>query len=126
MSHEDEQRIAAKLARLMAVICVRNSRLEDLHAGRVPVSRTGDGSDVVVQDGDGNRIPWSEVSRIDDAEMRALMREIVDRLYTFQLRIDDPEFRAEIERWAAATAHWDAPTPDAVLGAIPAKAPEHG
>ena len=126
MAPDDEQRIAAQLARLMAVICVRNTRLEDLHAGRVPVSRTGDGSDVVVEDGDGNRIPWSEVSRIDDQEMRALMHEIVDRLYTFQLRIDDPEFRAEIERWAAATAHWDAPTPDAVLSAVRAKAPERG
>lgn len=126
MAPDDEQRIAARLARLMAVICVRNSRLEDLHAGRVPVSRTGDGSDVVVVDGNGNRIPWSEVSRIDDQEMRALIHEIVDRLYTFQLRIDDPEFRAEIERWAAATAHWDAPTPDAVLSAIPAKSPERG
>jgi len=126
MAPDDEQRIAAQLARLMAVICVRNSRLEDLHAGRVPVSRTGDGSDVVVEDGEGNRIPWSEVSRIDDAEMRALMREIVDRLYTFQLRIDDPAFRAEIERWAAATAHWDAPKPDAVLSALPAKAPTRG
>lgn len=126
MAPDDEQRIAAQLARLIAVICVRNSRLEDLHTGRVPVSRTGDGSDVVVEDGDGNRIPWSEVSRIDDAEMRALMREIVDRLYTFQLRIDDPAFRAEIERWAAATARWDAPKPDAVLSATPAKAPARG
>ena len=39
MSPDEEQRIAAQLARLMAAICVRNSRLEDLHAGRVPVSR---------------------------------------------------------------------------------------
>ena len=123
MNPDDERRIAAQVARLMAVICVRNSRLEDLHAGRVPVSRTGDGSDIVVEDGEGNRIPWSEVSRIDDDEMRALMREIVDRLYTFHLRIDDPQFRAEIERWAAATAHWDAPKPDAILSAIPAEAP---
>lgn len=123
MTPDDEERIAAQLARLMAVICVRNSRLEHLHAGRVPVSRTGDGSDIVVQDGEGSRIPWSEVARIDDDEMRALMREIVDRLYTFHLRIDDPLFRAEIERWAAATAHWDAPKPDAILSAIPAEAP---
>lgn len=123
MTPDDAQRIAAQLARLMAVICVRNSRLEDLHAGRIPVSRTGDGSDIVVEDGGGNRIPWSEVSRIDEAEMRALMREIVDRLYTFHLRIDDPAFRAEIDRWAAATAHWDEPKPDATLSAIPADAP---
>ena len=123
MTPDDEQRIAAQLARLMAVICVRNSRLEDLHAGRVPVSRTGDGSDIFVQDAEGNRIPWSEVSRIDDDEMRALMREIVDRLYTFHLRIDDPLFRAEIERWAAATAHWEAPKPDPILSDMPAETP---
>ena len=126
MTPDDEQRIAAQLARLMAVICVRNSRLEDMHAGRVPVSRTGDGSDIVVLDGEGNRIPWTEVARIDDDEMRALMREIVDRLYTFHLRIDDPAFRAEIDRWAAATAHWDAPKPDPVLSAIPADVSERG
>jgi hypothetical protein len=126
MTPDDERRIAAQLARLMAVICVRNSRLEDLHAGRMPVSLTGDGSDIVVLDGEGNRIPWSEVSRINDEEMRALMREIVDRLYTFHLRIDDPTFRAEIDRWAAATAHWDAPKPDPVLSAIPADVSERG
>jgi hypothetical protein len=126
MTPDDEHRIAAQLARLMAVICVRNGRLEDLHAGRVPVSRTGDGSDVIVEDAEGNRIPWSEVSRIDDCEMRALMREIVDRLYTFHLRIDDPAFQAEIDRWASATAKWDAPKPDPVLSAIPAVTPERG
>ena len=98
MRPEDEDRIAAQLARVMAVACVRNTQLETLHAGQVPASRTGDGSDVIVVDADGNRIPWSEVSRIDDDEMRALMREIVDRLYTFHLRIDDPAFRAEIDR----------------------------
>ena len=62
MTPDDLQRIAAQLARLMAAICVRNSRLEDLHAGRVPISLTGDGSDIVVLDGEGNRIPWFEVS----------------------------------------------------------------
>ncbi len=110
----------------MAAICLRSSRLEDLHAGRVPISLTGDGSDIVVLDGEGNRIPWSEVSRIGDEEMRALMCEIVDRLYTFHLRIDDPAFRAEIDRWAAATAHWDAPKPDPVLLAITVDMPERG
>jgi hypothetical protein len=77
-----------------------------------------------VLDGEGNRIPWSEVSRIGDEEMHALMREIVDRLYTFHLRIDDPAFRAEIDRWAAITAKWDSPKTDPVLSAIPAKTSE--
>ena len=126
MRPENENRIAAQLARVMAVACVRNTQLEALHAGRTPISRTGDGSDVIVQDAEGNLIPWSEVSRINDDEMRALMREIVDRLYTFHLRIDDPAFRAEIDRWAAMTAKWDAPRPDPVLSAIPAETPEGG
>jgi hypothetical protein len=126
MRPEDEDQIAAQLARVMAVACVRNTQLETLHAGPAPVSHARDGSDVVVVDAEGNRIPWSEVSRIDDAEMRALMREIVDRLYTFHLRVDDPAFRAEIDRWAAMTAKWDAPKPDPVLAAVPAETPERG
>ena len=66
MRPEDENRIAAQLARVMAVVCVRNTQLETLHAGRVPVSSTGDGCDIIVVDTEGNRIPWSEVSRIND------------------------------------------------------------
>ena len=126
MRPEDEDRIAAQLAKVIAVACVRNTQLENLHAGRTPVSRTGDGSDIVVEDAIGNRIPWSEVSQIDDDEMRALMREIVDRLYTFHLRIDDPAFRAAIDRWAAMAWKWDAPKPDPVLSAIPTGVPERG
>ena len=126
MRPENENRIAAQLARVMAVACVRNTQLEILHAGLTPVSHAGDGSDVVVVDAAGRRIPWSEVSRINDDEMRALMREIVDRLYTFHLRMDDPAFRAEIDRWAAMTAKWDAPKPDPVLSTIPAEKPERG
>ena len=126
MRPEDEDRIAAQLARVMAVACVRNTQLETLHAGRVPISHTGDGTDVIVEDAAGRRILWSEVSRINDDEMRTLMREIVDRLYTFHRRIDDPAFRAEIDRWAAMTAKWDAPKPDPVLSTIPSETPERG
>ncbi|MFW5880933.1 MAG: hypothetical protein ACOCTP_00240 [Roseicyclus sp.] len=56
----------------------------------------------------------------------ALMREIVDRLYTSRQRIDDPAFQAEIDRWAAMTAKWDAPKPDPVLSATPEEMPERG
>ena len=112
MNDEAEKRIAAQLAKAMAMICVRNSRLEDLHAGQVPVTRTGDWSDVVVIDADGNRIPWAEVSRIDDDEMRALMRDVVNRLYTFHLKPEDSALRAEIERWMAVASRWDEPDLD--------------
>ncbi|MCF6317359.1 MAG: hypothetical protein L3J30_14030 [Marinosulfonomonas sp.] len=112
MNKEAEKRIAAQLAKAMAMICVRNTLLEDLHAGPGPVTRTGDYSDVVVLDAEGNRIPWSEVSRIDDAEMRDLMRQIVNRLYTFHLSSDDPGLRSEIDRWMSVAGKWDDPELD--------------
>lgn len=100
------------------MICVRNSCLEGLLAGQVPISRTGDGSDVVVVDAEGNRIPWKDVSRIDDDEMRALMRDIVNRLYTFHLQSDEPGLRAEFERWLTVAGKWDDPELDVrTLGA---------
>ncbi|MBI4968156.1 MAG: hypothetical protein HZC25_08580 [Rhodospirillales bacterium] len=109
MKKEDEERIAARLAKVMAMICVRNTKLEDIHAGVVPVTKTGDYSDVIVLDAEGRKIPWPEVSHIDDAQMRELMKDIVNRLYTFQMRIDDPEFQAWIDRWDAVAAKWDEP-----------------
>jgi hypothetical protein len=112
MKKEAEKRIAAKLAKAMAMICMRNTLLEDLHAGPGPVTRTGDYSDVEVLDADGNRIPWSEVSRINDDEMRDLMRQIVNRLYTFHLSSDDPGLRSEIDRWMTVAGKWDEPELD--------------
>lgn len=91
------------------MLCVRNSKLEDLHAGPVPVTRTGDWSDVFVVDADGQRIPWSEVSRIGDEEMRALMRDVVNRLYTFHLCADEPGLQTEIDRWLGTASRWDDP-----------------
>ena len=112
MKRQDEDRIAAQLAKAMAVICVRNTMLEGIHSGRVPVTKTGDFSDVYVTDGKGNQIPWPELSRIDDDEMRDLMRQVVNRLYTFQVRFVEPEFRAFVDRWLGATRKWDEPRLD--------------
>ena len=54
---------------------------------------------MIVVDADGRRIPWPEVSHFDDEVMRDLMREIVDRLYTFQVMAGDSDFQNIIERW---------------------------
>ncbi len=40
----------ADLAKFMAMMCIRNTMLEDIHAGLTPVTRTGDYSDVIVID----------------------------------------------------------------------------
>lgn len=112
MNKDTEKRIAAQLAKATAMICVRNTMLEDLHAGPGPVTRTGDYSDVEILDADRNRIPWTEVSRINDDEMRELMRQIVNRLYTFHLTSDDPTLRSEIDRWMTVAGKWDEPELD--------------
>ena len=51
------RRQAPSLARIMALMCVQNSQLAKLHQGQFPVTRTGDFSDVVVEDADGRHIP---------------------------------------------------------------------
>ncbi|MET3790618.1 hypothetical protein [Aquamicrobium terrae] len=112
MNTDAEKRIAAKLAKIMAMLCVRNTHIENIHAGLTPVTHTGDWSDVIVVDADGRRIPWTEVSHITDEDMRELMRQIVNRLYTFHLCADDPKLQAEIEKWMAAAGKWDEPEID--------------
>ena len=115
MNEETEKLIAAKLAKTMAMLCVRNTHLETIHAGKTPVTRTGEWTDVTVVDADGNRIPWNDVSRITDDEMRDLMRDIVNRLYTFHLCADEPGLQAEIERWMAVAGQWDEPEIDTMM-----------
>ena len=112
MRRGDEKRIAAMIAKTLAMMCVRNTGLEALHAGIVPVTHTGDYSDVRVIDADGREIAWNDVSHLDDDQMRDLMREIVNRLYTFHVWIDDADFRATVEKWGAIANRWDDPDDD--------------
>lgn len=56
MNAADEKRIAAKMAKTLAMMCVRNTGIETLHAGIVPVTHAGDYSDVRVIDADGREI----------------------------------------------------------------------
>ena len=44
--------------------------------------------------------------------MRDLMKEIVNRLYTFNISIDDQEFRRSVDRWARVADRWDEPDED--------------
>lgn len=40
------------------------------------------------------------------------MKEIVNRLYTFNVSIDDPVFRQRVDRWARIADGWDEPDDD--------------
>ena len=104
-----DQKDAKQLALGLASICVRNTSLENLHAGIVPISQIGDNSDVFVSTPNG-KIPWDQVSKITDAEMKQLMVEVVDKIYTILLRQNDPEFVAKFNSYGSQyTANWDKP-----------------
>jgi len=103
------QETAKRLALGMAVLCVRNTCIEDIHAGIEPHSQAGDFSDarVVTQDGE---IPWNKLSRIRDDEMREFTKQVVDRIYTVLLRLDDPVFVERMDHYGRRTTKaWDAP-----------------
>ena len=95
--------------RTMVLVCFRNTMLEDIHAGLTPVTRTGDYSDVTVIDADGRRIPWPDVSHIDNDRMRDLMRQVVDRVHTFTVRSNESGFLERIDLWMKAASRWDEP-----------------
>ena len=97
-----ERRDTERLALAIVETCVRNTRLETLHAGMFPRSATGDYADVKVVTPYGD-IPWTKVSRISDDEMKTLMIEVVDRVFTY---LNFPE---ELSGIRTATAAWDRP-----------------
>ncbi|PQZ84546.1 MULTISPECIES: hypothetical protein [unclassified Brevundimonas] len=103
-----EQRSTERLALAIVETCVRNTGLETLHAGTFPRSAAGDYTDVTVVTPYGD-IPWTKVSRISDDEMRTLMIEVVDRVFTY---LNFPEELAGVR---TATTAWDRPRLNADL-----------
>ena len=103
----DQEAWRAALTLILVESGIRNSRLEELHAGISPSSAVGDYSDVKVVTPYGE-IPWSEVSRLCDAEMKALMIEVVNRVYTI---LTYPEAFTEL----TGAKRWNVPELDAGL-----------
>jgi len=105
-----EKNDAAKLAKAVALMCVRNTFLEDLHAGTTPSTRAGDYSDVKVVSPYGE-IAWRDLSRLSDEEMKKLMKEVVDKLFVVFSRMDDKAFLAAMVQRGAWQTEWDEPSP---------------
>jgi hypothetical protein len=103
-----DRRDLARGAKSLVDICVRNTFLEDIHAGTFPGSKTGDYSDVKVVTPYGE-IPWSELSRISDDEMKRLMIEIVNRVFTY---LSYPD---ELSKLSVTARKWDQPRLDSNL-----------
>lgn len=101
-----------RLAKHLVTRCFRNSALENLHAGIVPASETGDYTDVVVHTPFGE-IPWNDLSRFDDTEMKVLMIDAVDKAYQFIQELFDEERGGQLLLKLAekdSVSNWDDPT----------------
>ncbi len=117
-----------EFAKLLTAACVRRGHLEELHLGITPVTRTGDYSDVKVIGADGKVIPWTEVSRINQDEMKALMIGVVNRVHTFLARTlfsnEDKVFEEALKRTTVPWVKgWDEPKylPDFLMPVTPKK-----
>src|SRR5215472_15855737 len=101
-----------RLAKYLAQQCFRNTMLEDLHAGIVPDSQTGDYTDVVVRSPYGE-IPWPRLSRLSDEEMKALMIDVVNKTYRALAVLFDDQMGTELINMIAQRdplTHWNEPT----------------
>lgn len=104
-----EDEATAMLAKAIALHAFRNP-LEDLHAGITPSSKTGDYSDVKVVTPYGE-IPWNRLSRISDDEMKVLMIDVVSRLFTLLVGLDDKYLQASISVLSRPEiTKWDEPS----------------
>lgn len=106
------------LTKLMALLCVRNTSIELIHEGSTPITRTGDYSDVKVIDGTGREIPWNDLSRISQDEMKQFMKEVVSRLYTFDQLIQMSDFIKALEPFEASVRQWDDPDLDQYIRSL--------
>ena len=108
-AESDHHPIQSALAKALVVTCVRNTFLEELHSGKTPRTQAGDFSDVKVITPSGE-IAWKELSRISNDEMQRLMKEVVNKLFTALVRIDDPEFLKSLDSLSGQyIANWDEP-----------------
>ena len=100
----------AILAKAVTAACFRNTYIEEIHSGILPISVKGDFSDVFITDSLGNNIPWNKAARITDEEMRILMKEIVNKMYTFFEKQYDEEYCSKVLDYAYLIAkNWDDP-----------------
>ena len=71
MKARNEKRVAARMARIMAMLSMRNMQLQTRHAGMTTATRTCDCSGLLTVEADGGRIHWTEISRLAENDMCA-------------------------------------------------------
>ena len=96
MESESHRRQVAREAKAIVALAFRNGPIENIHAGRACPTCSGQGG----------------YSRITDAEMKAIMRSAVNKVYALLLlKSSDPDkYEAEVRFGERYTLNWDEPT----------------
>ena len=93
-----------KMVNIITTWSYRNSCIEEYHGGISPTSKTGDYSDVKVVTPYGE-IPWKEVSRLNDKEMKRINKCVHDNLFTFILLLSKGHLK--VSPFLYASSEWD-------------------
>lgn len=93
------------IAKMLTIHGYRNSPIEELHSGTFPTSKIGDFSDVKVVTPFGE-IPWNELSRISDEEMKNLNKTICNQIYTLLTMMEGRGLSSFMLAWGF---DWDDP-----------------
>ena len=103
-----DDQLASLLIRTMALLCVRDTLLEDIHAGLTPITRTGDYSDVTVIDADGRRIPgpMSRISTTTRCAISCARSSTASTLSRSARRYRSPGGDGEVQSTLAALYPW--------------------
>jgi hypothetical protein len=112
-SSEDFDQQIERLALAMTVYGVRNTVIENYHAGKAVRSTSGDYSDVKVVTRE-RELAWNEVSRITDEEMKAFNIEVSNKIFTVLQYLLNPKFESDREEFVNRLSYfhpsqWDRP-----------------
>ena len=111
MQPKSEERSAGRIAQKITLRCVRNTSIEKIHSGKLVRSKIGDYSDVKVVTPFGE-IPWNEVMRITQDEMKAFNKEVVNKIFTVLLMLGRGQEMPEGRHAFYVPHDWDAPEVD--------------
>lgn len=102
----EEKRIAQKMAKALAFMCLNDHFKLPLHSGLSPVSHTGDYTDVIITDAKGRKLVWSQVCRVSYPEREKMMQDVADGIYDFLLNVETEAFARRLEDAYRASTHW--------------------
>src|SRR5439155_14211413 len=82
------------LAKVLAAHGYRNNTpMEDIHAGAWPKNAKGeyaDDSEVIVTTLDGgDKVPWTDCSRIHDSEMKEINKSVINNIYSLLCLLEE-------------------------------------